>query len=702
MDIKRDILWRVYLSYIAVILVCVAIMSKAFYIQQVQGKKWRSMSDSLHQKIEEIDAQRGTIYSEDGQMLSTSIPQFDVFIDFGADGLREKNGKRFKENLDSLSYRLSELFKDRSTGEYKKLLQEGYKDEERYFPLKKNISYRDYQELKTFPLIRLGKNKSGFIEENKSIRLNPYKLLAFRTIGLARDSFKVGLEMTYDSVLKGKSGNRLVRFIAGGVAVPVDDVQIEPENGKDIISTIDVFIQEITENALMKMMEGNEAEHGCAIVMETKTGKIKAVANLGKRNDGNYFEDFNYAINPTEPGSTFKLATMMSLLEDRKISLNTPVNLEGGTWQINGRTVFDSEQHGKYEVTAKQAFELSSNVGMAKLVWTNYASTPKQYLNHLHKMRMDTLTGIDLKGERSPIVFRPGSKYWSATTLPWMAFGYNIAVSPLQTLTLYNAVANKGKMLRPYLVSSIRQEGQVIKEFSPYVIDEKICGDQTLRQLQECLEGVCTEGTAQHVFKGAVYSVAGKTGTALVANGSRGYADQIYQASFAGYFPADDPQYTCLVVVKNKPHAIKTHGADVAAPVFKEIADRLYTTYVRKSNNYITANYKKDSAVYSFVSFKEDAKQMMNRLQIKYVDSTVITNDWISVNSARGTTLFTNKKNSASSMPELKGMGLKDVVNLCENMGLKVNVKGKGKVMEQSIVAGQAFVKGQIVNIQLN
>jgi cell division protein FtsI (penicillin-binding protein 3) len=310
-DVKKDILWRVYLGYILMVIIGLCILGKAFFIQQVQGSYWRGMSDSLHQKIVELDAERGTIYSEDGSMLSTSIPQFDVYIDFMADGLRDKNGKRFKENIDSLSICLANLFGDRSSIEYKFMLQTGYREKERYFLLKKKISFKEYQQLRNFPLVRLGRNKSGFIPDKKIIRLNPYKMLAYRTIGLLRDSNRVGLELTYDKYLEGTKGRRLVRFIAGGASVPVDDYEVEAENGKDIITTLDVNIQDVTENALMKMMMKNEAEHGCAIVMEVKTGKIKAIANLGHKKDSLYWEDYNYAITPTEPGSTFKLVTML-------------------------------------------------------------------------------------------------------------------------------------------------------------------------------------------------------------------------------------------------------------------------------------------------------------------------------------------------------------------------------------------------------
>ncbi len=703
MEVKKDILWRVYLSFIAIVIICIVVFGKAFYIQQVQGNHWRSMSDSLHQKIEEIDAERGTIYSEDGQMLSTSIPQFDIYIDFGADGLQEQNGKRFRDNVDSLSECLSGLFKDKSSNEYKQILQQGFNEGDRHYEFKKNISFRTYQQLKSFPLVRLGKNKSGFIMIDKTTRLNPYKLLAYRTIGLDRDNAqKIGLEQTYDSLLKGRSGRRLVRYIAGGASIPIEDYEIEPETGKDIVTTLDVFIQEVTENALMKMMVSNEATSGCAIVMETKTGKIKAIANLGRTGSGNYTENFNYAINPSEPGSTFKLVTMISLLEDKKINLNSVVNLQGGQWDINGKTVFDSEQHGRNEVTVKQAFELSSNVGMAKMANANYASNPYQFINHIHSLRIDTLTGIDITGERKPVIHLPGTKLWSAISIPWMSFGYGIAISPLQTLVLYNAVANNGKMMKPYLLNAVKDEGAVIKEFTPTVINEKICSDNTLQQLKACLEGVCTDGTAKNLFKNSQYKVAGKTGTAKVSDGSNTYEDKIYQSSFAGFFPADNPQYTIVVVIKNKAHAAKVYGSEVAGPVFKEISDRLYISFVKKYDNRLK-QIQKDSSIISYAGNKNDLQQVTRKLNINLENIDARGDELIDV-ATNGSTTKVNKRVVAvsSSMPQLKGMGLKDVIATCENLGLKVSVKGKGKVSNQSIDAGQYISKGQMINIELN
>lgn len=703
MEIKKDILWRVYLCFIVIAVICACIVGKAFYIQQVQGAYWRGMSDSIHTRIESVDAERGTIYSEDGQMLSTSIPQFDIYVDFKADGLIKDNGKVFKENIDSLSLCLADLFQDKTAAQYKAILNKGYKSKARYFALKKKVSFDEYQQLKTFPLVRLGKNKSGFIAEVQNIRLNPYQLLAFRTIGLERENAqKVGLEQTYDTLLKGIPGKRLVRYISGGVAVPVnEDYDIEPKNGKDIVTTLDSRIQEITENALMKMMVQNEAEHGCAIVMEVKTGKVKAIANLGRQKDGSYWEDFNYAMSPGEPGSTFKLATMLAVLEDKKFNLSSIVNLEGGTWQINRRTVYDSEQHGQTTVTVKRAFELSSNVGMAKLVYASYANKPSQFINHLKALHLDTLTGIDLYGERSPFVDRPGSKYWSATTLPWMAFGYNVLVSPLHICMLYNAVANDGVMMRPYLLNSVMQEGNVMQQKQPYAI-ETICDSITLKQLQECLIGVCKDSgaTAFRLFKGATYPVAGKTGTALVANGKHGYADHIYQSSFAGYFPADNPQYSCVVVIKNKPHAAKFYGALVAGPVFREIADRLVTLNAPQPDVKFASVNAGDNDNYSYAGYEDDIKSILSAINISYKDSAKTT--LARMYNKQDKPVLANMPLSNKYMPALKGLGLKDALYICEDAGLVVKVNGVGKVASQSITEGTPIEKGQQIKLDLN
>jgi len=704
MEVKRDILWRVYLCFIGITVLCLVVLGKAFYIQRVQGAYWRGLSDSLHQKFIEMDAERGTIYSEDSSMLSTSIPYFSIYIDFGADGLREKNGKRFFENLDSLSLCLASLFGDQSMAAYKKELQRGYRAADRYYLLHGNLSFDQYKKLRTFPLVRQGRNKSGFIAEVEQKRLNPFGLLANRTIGLARaNAQNVGLERTYDTLLKGQSGRRLVRYIAGGTYIPVEGYEIESENGKDVVTTLDVNIQDIAENALLKEMIANEAEHGTCIVMEVATGKIKAIANLGRQTDGSYWEDLNYAIRATEPGSTFKLATLMSLLEDHKVHLTDNVNLEGGVWKVAGRTVYDSEPHDNNRTfTVKEAFEISSNVGMAKLAWANYSGNPGAFVDHLKKLRLNQPTGIDLVGETTPVVKSPRSRTWSNTTLPWMAFGYEVLVSPLQTLVLYNAVANNGRMMKPYLVSSVQESGITIKENEPETLIEKICSDGTLQQLKECLRGVCSdkEGTARKIFATAWYKVAGKTGTALVANGSRGYADHIYQSSFAGYFPAENPKYSCIVVIKNKPFAKNYLGALVAGPVFRELADKLMSEEVAPMEAFAQP-FKRDSAQFFYAGSTHDMQEVVRTLGVNYIDSAG-RNEWGRLYASNYQPVMNRAIVSKQAMPDVKGMGLKDALYLLESMDLKVAVRGRGKVRMQSIVPGSALRKNESVSIELN
>ena len=691
MEVKRDILWRVYLSFLGIVLISLVVLGRAVWIQQAQGAYWRSKSDSLHQKYIELTAERGTIYSEDGSMLSTSVPYFDIYIDFGAEGLRENRGSRFNKYVDSLSISLAGLFRDHPSSYYNKLLRDGWKKKDRYFPLRKNLSFDQYQRLREFPLINLGRNKSGFVAEVKSKRLNPFGLLANRTIGLARKNAQnVGLERTYDSLLKGENGSKLVRYIAGGIAMPVEGSQIDPENGKDIITTLDVNIQDIAENALMKMMVENECDHGTCIVMEVATGKIKAVANLGKSTGNNYWEDLNYAIRASEPGSTFKLATLLSLLEDKHCKLTDLVNLEGGTWKVNGRTVYDSEDHG-YVVTVKEAFEHSSNVGMAKLAMNGYAKNPSQFVAHLKKLHFNEPSGVGLIGETYPVIKSPASKTWSATSLPWMAFGYEVLISPLQTLMLYNAVANGGKMMKPYLVSSIQNNSLTIKENKPEILEESVCSAETLEQLRACLEGVMLEGTGK-ALQNPYFRIAGKTGTALVANGRHGYADHIYQSSFAGYFPADHPLYSCIVVIKNKPYASKFYGAAVAGPVFKEIADKLYASYVNPAVATGRITMRKDSSNYYYAASTRDLKQILQTMQIKYKDSTG-RNEWSSVYASDEQTVISTKPVMAQAMPNLKGMGLKDALYLLEKMNIRVVPVGKGRVIKQSVDPGSQLPK---------
>lgn len=701
MEVKKDILWRAYLCFIGMALFGVAILVKVFLLQNVDGNYWRGMADSLHTSYVSLDAERGTIYSEEGRMLSTSIPYFDLRIDFAADGLRAKDGKVFRENVDSLSGCLSRMFGDRTTSEYKQLLREGFKSKDRYFLLKRDVPFNQFQQVRRFPMFRLGANKGGLIAETKNKRINPFKLLANRTIGLSRENAQnVGLERTYDDYLRGVTGKRLMRRIAGGTFVPVEGYDIEPENGRDVITTLDVNMQDIVENALMNMMVQNEAEHGTCILMEVKTGKIKAIANLGRQKDGSYWEDMNYALQVAEPGSTFKLATVISVLEDRYTTMNGMVDLNYGRWQVGRRTVYDSEPHHRTNVTIKQAFELSSNVGMAKLAYQYYYKKPNDFVARLKKLKLDQSTGIDLVGEGRPVIKTTASKTWSATSLPWMAFGYEVLVSPLQTCMLYNAVANNGKMMKPYLVNSIMEYGQVVKQYEPTVVMDSICSQNTLRQVKKMLEGVVLEGTAKKLWT-PYYPFAAKTGTALVANGKRGYADKIYQSSFAGYFPANDPQYTCVVVIKNKAHAARFYGASVAGPVFREVADKLYAIAVEKQKP-MQSTVRVDTLLALKNGKGSELQEILNTLKLPWQGAVSSTN-WVSADVGDNQKVALQPVRQAKgAVPDVMGMGLKDALYLLENAGLRVEIRGAGRVTTQSIPGGTKIGRDQKIIIELS
>ncbi len=709
MEIRRDILWRVYVCFIGMVVLCMLILGKAFYIQRFQGDHWRNMSDSMHQRIVELDADRGTIYSEDGQMLSTSLPEFDIYLDFRADGLRDKNGKVFKENVDSFAIAMSQYFGDKSSAQYKKELLEGYKKKGRYYSLKKKLSFEQYKNFRQFPLVKLGRNKSGVIVEESSKRLSPFGLLANRTIGLSREHIasngkvkkqNVGLEKSYDTLLTGQKGQRLVRYAAGG-AIPVEGFQIEPENGKDIFTTLDVNIQDIAENALLKTMETSESLYGTCIVMETKTGKIKAIANLGRRPDGSYWEDDNYALRVTEPGSTIKLVTLLAVLEKGSSKLNDLVEVgSAGHMVVGPRNVNDAERSPKPVLTVKECFAHSSNVGMSKLAYKAFAQNPGEFREYLHRYHMDVRSPVDLSNIPKPQLAPLDKNKGGVMNMITMSFGYAAQVSPLHTLTLYNAVANNGKMMKPYLVNSIQQDGIMIKQFEPIVMDEGIAKPEVIKAAKESMEAVVTEGTGRIAFKDMPFAIGGKTGTAHVADGNIKYSAGVYQASFAGYFPANDPQYSCIVVIRTKPHAALHYGGSLAGPVFKEVATKLYAMYVnQKSPNLYAA--KKDSSAYFYAGNTGDIKNVFTTLNVDYTDSTM-KGSWGNVFAANYQPVIKASLVRKQVMPNVKGMGLKDALYLLESMGLKVSVKGRGKVMNQSIEAGSALSKEMKVILELS
>jgi cell division protein FtsI (penicillin-binding protein 3) len=474
---------------------------------------------------------------------------------------------------------------------------------------------------------------------------------------------------------------------------------VDAQNGKDLVTTLDIGIQDVAEHAMLSVLQQYECLYGTCIVMEVETGKIRALVNLGRQKNGTYWEDFNYAMIPTEPGSTFKLVTLLALLKDKYININDKVNAQGGVMKFGRLTLRDSHL-GLGVLSIKDAFAHSSNVAMAKLGYQYYGSKPEKYIEHLHDLHLNERTGIDLAGERKPLVKTPKSKSWSATTLPWMAYGYEIQISPLHTCMVYNAVANNGKMMRPYLISEVREYGKAVKTIKPKVVEESIADSSTIRQLRECMREVAVSGTAKHI-QGPFYSIAGKTGTAQVADKGIKYSDGVYQGSFVGYFPAEKPKYTIAVVIRTKPRSGAYYGGTIAAPVFRMIADKVFAgskgwdgpldSIATLNKNIIPA---KLAGVSSYnVLLRALGKQAQFETD-EYIGQLVAdSNKNVYVKPA---SIYKGQ------VPDVNGLGLKDAVYLLEKEGLQVTVRGRGKVQAQSIAPGTKIVKGQSITLQLS
>lgn len=694
MDIKKDIRFRVYLAFTGILILAIAIISKAAYIQLSDGEELKLKAQKAHTRKEKLEAERGNIYAEDGEVLSSTIPQFDLRIDFKA-----IDKDTFARYIDTLSSALAKTFQDKPAADYKQEMNTAYRNKDRYWLLQKNVPYHEYMAVRDLPLFNKGKNRGGFIVESKAKRVTPYGWLAYRTLGLWRENApNIGLENTYDTALAGKPGSRIARKTTGGVWIPMDGSEVDPVNGRDVVTTIDMDIQDVTENALMKILEENKCQYGTAIVMETKTGKIRAMANLGRQSDGSYAEDYNYALLATEPGSTFKLMTLYSILEDGYATINDNVNAYGGRRMFGNQTVVD-DHAGLGNIPIRTAFAKSSNVAFASLAYKYYANDPMKYIRHLQFLHLNKPTGIDLKGESPTTIKTTASKSWNTlTSLPWIGYGYESLITPMHSLMVYNAVANNGTMVKPYLVSAIREYGKDVKTFEPTVLIQKIGKPSTIEQMKEVLRAVVDEGTA-HKIKSPYYQAAGKTGTAQVADKGITYADNVRQGSFIGFFPYEKPQYTIAVLVRSTPGGAY-YGATVAAPVFKEIADKLYATRVGGWKAELNDSLKSANPIVAKKGTSESMFDALDKLGMvsKHPVETGIAG--IAFDD-KGKIVLNPVKISGTTMPDVTGMGLKDALFILENAGMKVNIVGSGKVIAQSVAPGNKISKGQQINIQL-
>ncbi|HCS20638.1 MAG TPA: cell division protein [Bacteroidetes bacterium] len=698
MNVKRAILWRVYLAFFAVCCFGILIIVYAFNLQFVEGDKWRQMSEDLTTDFQTIEAVRGNIYAVDGSLLATSVPIYELRMDFRAGGLTDDF---FKDNIDSLAYLFSVTFKDKSKSEYKREFTQARKQGKRYHLLKRRLGFKQVKEMREWPILRRGQHKGGLIIIEKDQRQRPFQILAYRTIGYSIDGVApVGLEGAYDGILSGVSGKRLMQKVAGGVWIPVnDDNEIEPENGKDIYTTIDINLQDVAEDALYEALVTHDALNGCAVLMEVETGHIKAVANLTRRSEGVYGEEYNYAVGESaEPGSTIKLASLIALLE-AGVALEDSVQVDFGVTTFFDRTMKDSEPGRYLKLTLQQAFERSSNVGISKLVYKYFKDQPQKFVDRFISLGLNEPLNLQITGEGKPQIKQPGSNDWYGTTLPWMAIGYETRSTPLQILTLYNAIANEGRMVKPSFVTEIRQTGRLVERFEPIVLHDKLLDKDILKKVKIALEGVVERGSAKNYLKTPNYSVAGKTGTAQMARGGK-YNKSFYKSSFVGYFPADQPKYTCIVAINGASKGVY-YGAAVAGPVFKEIADKVYASSLQMHQSI-------DESVE--VPQIETPENMAGHMgELRYVMNELgIANELEGEEAEWGQTRRLDKSMIVkqrpilnSLVPNVVGMTLKDALFILENAGLKVQALGSGKIKRQSMPPGTKIYRGSTIVIEL-
>ncbi|MDF2447652.1 MAG: Peptidoglycan glycosyltransferase [Bacteroidota bacterium] len=715
MENKKDILSRTYLVYIFLCVFAIAILYKMCIIQFKEGSEWKAKAEAFNTQVHEIQAVRGNIFDINGNLLATSLPYYEVAVDINAPSIDKK---LFESKVDSLGTMLSELFKDKTPKQYIKLLRKARKSGDRYVVLKRNVPYKDLQTLKTFPIFKKGK-RGGLVTLQTNKRERPFKMLAARTIGMARAGVKpVGLEGAYDTVLMGISGQRLMQKIAGDVWRPINDEnEVEPKDGSDLFTTIDINIQDVAENALLNTLIKNKASHGCAILMEVKTGEIKAIANLTRdgKDSSSYSESLNYAIGyATEPGSTFKLASYLAVMDDYDVNLDEKIRVGNGEVTYYNKTIRDAHPPETPMLTLKRAFEVSSNAAAALTIVKYYSKNPQQYINKLKSFHLNQKLGLAIPGEANPLIKEPKSKDWSGLTLPQMAYGYESLITPLQTLALYNAIANDGKMVKPRFEKEIKHNGKTVKTFTTEVLVEQIVKPETVKKAKEMLEGVVENGSGKGLNITA-FKVGGKTGTAQIAKvgvkrgaGKTAYGDvgeRNYQASFVGYFPADKPLYTCIVIINSPSNGIY-YGGLVAGPVFKEIAEKVYSN----SLDFIEPlNTKKQilTKVPACVKSRNDEIVTASKAFKIKVKSQVAENNYVVKNNDDTLSISLRSANLENQLkkgvvPNLNGLSAKDALFLLENSGFHVKLYGMGSVKKQSIEAGKKFNKGDKITLILS
>ena len=681
---KKAIFLRVLLISSLITLAAMAIFIHLLGVQS-------EMTESLGQNdpvlaLREIPSPRGNIYDLKGNLLATSMPVYTIAID-----ATQPSDTLFNNNYKKLAKGLAAIFKDESKDEFEKKIYQSRLAKKQYFKLKSGVRYSELQEVKKLPILNKGRFKGGFVYTQQTSRTKPFKYLCGRTIGYINGTYGVGIEKSFDKYLKGENGLQMMQKINGGVWKPLSNSEdVEPESGADIYSTIDIRIQDIAQSALLSSLEEYEAESGSVILMDVKTGAIRAMSSLQRTDAEKYAENFNFAFGVAyEPGSTFKLASLLVALEDGKIDTSSIVDTKNGVFEFYDRKMRDSNAHrgGHGKISIARAFEVSSNIGIARTIVDLYEDKPQEFIDRLARLGVSNKLDFELLGEAEPWIKNSNDSTWSGVSLPWISYGYELKMSALQILALYNAVANDGELVKPYLVDRIQRGEQIVTSKKVEVLKPSICSQNTISILKDLLVGVVKNGTAKNIYS-KMYSCAGKTGTAKIA--SDGSYSSDYRASFAGYFPADNPKYSCIVVVTKPKKELGFYGNIVAAPVFKEIRNSLY------AEEPVSVPLNESAMATSDKGLSYELNQIYKELKHPLYKSST-NNLWLNVSN----TGFKPLSIEDGVMPNLHGMSSMDAVYLLENLGLSVAVFGKGKVVHQSLKTGQFFKDNQKVTLSL-
>lgn len=706
---EKKVMPRYSAIAILLTLIAFAVLGKALYIMTAKRSFWVQVADRVKRDSVPVKPNRGNILSCDGQLMASSLPEFKLFMDFKA--LHEaENDSLWDAKVDSICLCLHQEFPEITAQEFKKKLAEGKKKQSRHWPIYgKRVDYNTFTAIKSLPVFRLTPYKSGFHWDEYNARKRSYGSLAGRTIGAmfgAKDTARFGLELSYDSILRGKNGivhRRKVRnqFLNITDTPPID--------GADIVTTIDVGIQDLAERSVIDELKEINGNVGVAIVMEVATGDIKAIVNMEKCFDGEYREIHNHAVSDLlEPGSVFKTASIMVALDDGVVDTTYTIDTGAGIWNMYGRDMKDHNwRRGGYgTITLPRSLEVSSNIGVSRIIDDHYKNEPEKFVRGIYRTGLADNLNIPLVGATSARIRMPHknshNQYdnWSHTALPWMSIGYETQIPPISTLTFYNAIANGGKMMRPRFVTKVVKNGETIMEFPPEVMREQICKPKTLNLMQTILYHVVSQGLGKRAGSNS-FKVAGKTGTAQISQGTSGYKTDgtNYLLSFAGYFPADNPRYSCIVCIQKS--GLPASGGGMSGLVFHNIAEGIMAQDIKldikdakdstsilvpdvKNGNVLAADY-----VLRHLNIPTNANWTVN-----YTNATPV---WGTTRKNNNTSIVLEKQKQygKSYIPNVIGMGARDAVYLIEGRGVKCTILGRGKVVKQSLEPGHHIKKGE-------